>query len=46
VNDTRKSTDAWIDLFDQRAVAAHAWAAAITLDPNGNHAAMARLRIP
>ncbi|WP_406281664.1 hypothetical protein OH799_17415 [Nocardia sp. NBC_00881] len=46
VNDTRKSTDTWIALFDQRAVAAHVWAAAITLDPDGNHATIARLRTP
>ncbi|MGO4614805.1 hypothetical protein AB4305_00520 [Nocardia sp. 2YAB30] len=46
VDDTRKSTDTWIALFDRRAVAAHAWAAAITLDPDGNHATIARLRTP
>ncbi|MEU7628517.1 hypothetical protein AB0C34_00835 [Nocardia sp. NPDC049220] len=46
INDTRKSTDSWIALFDQRAVAAHAWAAAIALDPDGNHATVARLRTP
>lgn len=44
VSDTRESTDAWVALFDQRAVAAHVWAAAITLDPSGNRAAIARLR--
>ncbi|MEU5758228.1 hypothetical protein [Nocardia sp. NPDC047648] len=44
VNDTRASTDAWVALFDQRAVAAHVWAAAITLDPRANHAAITRLR--
>ncbi|MEV6258207.1 hypothetical protein ACIHAX_09025 [Nocardia sp. NPDC051929] len=44
VGDTRRCTDAWIALFDQRAVAAHVWAAAITLDPSANHAAIARLR--
>ncbi|MEU7764234.1 hypothetical protein AB0B25_03815 [Nocardia sp. NPDC049190] len=44
VNDTRTSIDTWVDLFDRRAVAAHAWAAAITLDPVRNHAAIARLR--
>ncbi|WP_454195612.1 hypothetical protein [Nocardia sp. Marseille-Q1738] len=46
VNDTRTNTDTWIELFDQRVVAAHAWAAAITLDPDRNHAAIARLRTP
>ncbi|WP_454196202.1 hypothetical protein [Nocardia sp. Marseille-Q1738] len=46
VNDTRDNTDAWIELFDRRVVAAHAWAAAITLDPGHNHAAIARLRTP
>ncbi|WP_040781760.1 hypothetical protein [Nocardia pneumoniae] len=46
VNDTRDNTDAWIELFDRRVVAAHAWAAAITLDPETNHAAIARLRTP
>ncbi|MGQ4599248.1 hypothetical protein [Nocardia sp. R6R-6] len=45
-NDTSANTTAWIELFDQRAVAAHAWAAAITLDPDRNHAAIARLRTP
>ncbi len=44
VKDTRRSIDTWITLFDQRAVAAHVWAAAITLDPHANHAAIARLR--
>ncbi|WP_039800297.1 hypothetical protein [Nocardia araoensis] len=44
VGDTREHTDTWIALFDQRAVAAHVWAAAITLDPSANRAAMARLR--
>ncbi|MEU1550129.1 hypothetical protein [Nocardia sp. NPDC005745] len=44
VNDTRASTDAWVTLFDQRAVAAHVWAAAITLDPRANYAAITRLR--
>lgn len=44
VSDTRESTDAWAALFDQRAVAAHVWAAAITLDPSANRAAIARLR--
>ncbi|MGK8525443.1 hypothetical protein ACRS6B_29620 [Nocardia asteroides] len=44
VNDTRESTGTWITLFDQRAVAAHVWAAAITLDPHANRAAIARLR--
>ncbi|MEU2035117.1 hypothetical protein [Nocardia amamiensis] len=46
VYDTRTNTDIWIALFDQRVVAAHAWAAAISLDPNHNHAAIARLRAP
>ncbi|MGY2031687.1 hypothetical protein [Nocardia gipuzkoensis] len=44
VKDTRRSVDTWITLFDQRAVAAHVWAAAITLDPHANRAAIARLR--
>ncbi|MEV0028745.1 hypothetical protein [Nocardia sp. NPDC050793] len=44
VHDTREATDTWIDLFDRRAPAAHAWAAAITLDPRANHAAITRLR--
>ncbi|WP_067468673.1 hypothetical protein [Nocardia amamiensis] len=46
INDTRTDTDTWIELFDQRVVAAHAWAAAITLDPDRNHAAIALLRTP
>ncbi|MBF6302739.1 hypothetical protein IU459_35180 [Nocardia amamiensis] len=46
VDDTRDNTDAWIESFDRRIVAAHAWAAAITLDPKANHAAIARLRTP
>ncbi len=44
VTDTRESTDTWVALFDQRAVAAHVWAAAITLDPDANHTAISRLR--
>ncbi|MCP2276367.1 hypothetical protein [Nocardia amikacinitolerans] len=44
VHDTREAIETWIDLFDRRAPAAHAWAAAITLDPWANHAAIARLR--
>ncbi|WP_330228881.1 hypothetical protein OHA40_22625 [Nocardia sp. NBC_00508] len=46
VGDTRTNTESWIELFDRRVVAAHAWAAAITLDPDANHAAIARLRMP
>lgn len=44
VKDTRESIDTWVTLFDRRAVAAHVWAAAITLDPHANHVAIARLR--
>ncbi|MCP2291649.1 hypothetical protein [Nocardia amikacinitolerans] len=44
VHDTREATETWIELFDRRAPAAHAWAAAITLDPCANRAAIARLR--
>ncbi|WP_028478996.1 hypothetical protein [Nocardia sp. CNY236] len=44
VDDTRGCVDTWIDLFDRRAATAHAWAAAITLDPDGNRATLARLR--
>ncbi|MEV6324731.1 hypothetical protein AB0M45_26615 [Nocardia sp. NPDC051787] len=46
VNDTRGNTDSWIELFDQRVIAAHAWAAAITLDPHANRDAITRLRTP
>ncbi len=46
MDDTRETTDTWIDLFDRRSAAAHAWAAAITLDPEANHTAITRLRTP
>ncbi|WP_228001673.1 hypothetical protein [Nocardia australiensis] len=44
--ETTDTTDAWIELFDQNSAAAQAWAAALALDPDGNHADIARLTHP